>query len=355
MARLKQRQCLTTTFLFQMRSFDSCVSNYVCEHLRNPDTHLKEVWRVLRPGGTYVFRTPNRFHYTAIVSGLTPHSFHVKTANKLRDIDGHDPYPTWYRLNSRGQIRSLAHRANLTVEHLRLVEKEPSYGMSSRALFLTFTAYERLVNSATLFAPFRSSLFVVLRKRSPGLNSSVRILKVTQTYFPYLNMGGPPAKVRAIARALVARGHEVTVLTADRGEARDQRSEVRGQRAKRRRKSKGGRAKGRGGRAEGSRRKAEGRERRAEGRERGAKSKGGRTEIRGGRRMTTAWRRFTCPRGRTTGRPRSIPASCAFAPIASANTTWSISTVSTICSARWLAVTRPRAAARGSTRARGPS
>jgi glycosyltransferase involved in cell wall biosynthesis len=45
----------------------------------------------------------------------------------------------------------------------------------------------------------------------------MRILKVTQTYFPYLQMGGPPAKVRAIARALVARGHEVTVLTADRG------------------------------------------------------------------------------------------------------------------------------------------
>jgi glycosyltransferase involved in cell wall biosynthesis len=45
----------------------------------------------------------------------------------------------------------------------------------------------------------------------------MRILKVTQTYFPYLNMGGPPAKVRAIARALVARGHQVTVLTADRG------------------------------------------------------------------------------------------------------------------------------------------
>ena len=70
-----------------------------------------------------------------------------------------------------------------------------------------------------------------------------RILKVTQTYFPYFNMGGPPAKVRAIARALVQRGHEVTVLTADRGgeeeaggsgsrqTAGSERSEVRGQRS----------------------------------------------------------------------------------------------------------------------------
>jgi glycosyltransferase involved in cell wall biosynthesis len=46
----------------------------------------------------------------------------------------------------------------------------------------------------------------------------MRILKTTQTYYPYLSKGGPPAKVRAIASALVRRGHEVTVLTADRGE-----------------------------------------------------------------------------------------------------------------------------------------
>jgi len=46
----------------------------------------------------------------------------------------------------------------------------------------------------------------------------MRILKTTQTYYPYLSKGGPPAKVRAIAKALVGRGHEVTVLTADLGQ-----------------------------------------------------------------------------------------------------------------------------------------
>ncbi len=45
----------------------------------------------------------------------------------------------------------------------------------------------------------------------------MRILKVTQTYYPFLNKGGPTVKVRAIARALVKRGHRVTVLTADWG------------------------------------------------------------------------------------------------------------------------------------------
>lgn len=45
----------------------------------------------------------------------------------------------------------------------------------------------------------------------------MRILKVTQTYYPYLNNGGPPAKVSGIAKMFVRRGHDVTVLTADRG------------------------------------------------------------------------------------------------------------------------------------------
>jgi hypothetical protein len=125
---------------------------------------LREVQRVLRPGGAYVFRTPNRFHYTAMVSGLTPHSFHLKMANKLRAIDGHDPYPTWYRLNSRNRIKEFASAAGFEVDYLRLVEKEPSYGMSSRVLFLIFTAYERVVNSADIFSFLRSTLFVVLRK-----------------------------------------------------------------------------------------------------------------------------------------------------------------------------------------------
>ncbi len=45
----------------------------------------------------------------------------------------------------------------------------------------------------------------------------MRILSVTQTYAPFLEFGGPPVKVRALARGLARRGHDVTVLTADWG------------------------------------------------------------------------------------------------------------------------------------------
>ncbi|HVB34246.1 MAG TPA: glycosyltransferase [Patescibacteria group bacterium] len=45
----------------------------------------------------------------------------------------------------------------------------------------------------------------------------MRILKVTQSYYPFLDRGGPAVKVRALARGLAARGHSVTVLTTDLG------------------------------------------------------------------------------------------------------------------------------------------
>jgi glycosyltransferase involved in cell wall biosynthesis len=45
----------------------------------------------------------------------------------------------------------------------------------------------------------------------------MRILNVTQTYFPFLEFGGPPVKVRALSQQLVKLGHKVTVLTADWG------------------------------------------------------------------------------------------------------------------------------------------
>jgi glycosyltransferase involved in cell wall biosynthesis len=57
----------------------------------------------------------------------------------------------------------------------------------------------------------------------------MRILSVTETYAPFLEFGGPPVKVRALAQGLAEIGNEVTVLTADWGlEARMSKAEESG-------------------------------------------------------------------------------------------------------------------------------
>lgn len=153
-------------FPFEDAMFDGCVSDYVIEHVKDAEVHLREVARVLKPGAAYVFRTPNRYHYIAGVSALTPHWFHELVANRLRAQHGrvHDPYPTVYAMNSRASVRRLAGQCGMAVEELRMVEKAPSYGLAARPLFLAFMAYERLVNATDWAADLRSNIFAVLRR-----------------------------------------------------------------------------------------------------------------------------------------------------------------------------------------------
>lgn len=45
----------------------------------------------------------------------------------------------------------------------------------------------------------------------------LHVLKVTQSYFPFIERGGPAVKVRSLARGLARKGHSVSVLTSDLG------------------------------------------------------------------------------------------------------------------------------------------
>lgn len=45
----------------------------------------------------------------------------------------------------------------------------------------------------------------------------MRVLNVTQVYYPYFDKGGPVAKIKGLCDALAQRGHQVEVVTADQG------------------------------------------------------------------------------------------------------------------------------------------
>jgi SAM-dependent methyltransferase len=158
------------TYPYDDDHFDACVSDFVLEHVADPQSHLSEVRRVLKPGAPYVFRTPNLWHYVYLVSRVTPQSVHLRLANKARALseDAHDPYPTVYAVNTAGAVRRAATGAGLEVDVLNRREYEPSYGMSSRALFMPFMAYERVVNSSERVAFMRSTIQAVLRVPAGG-------------------------------------------------------------------------------------------------------------------------------------------------------------------------------------------
>jgi SAM-dependent methyltransferase len=146
--------------------FDGCVSNYVLEHVEDVETHFREIARVLRPSGCYLFRTPNLYHYVALSARVLSHTVHASVANRLRALpaDAHEPWPTRYRANTPRRIRGLADKVGFHVADLTLIEPEPSYARASRMLFYPLMAYERLVNSGSWAQAFRANILGVLQR-----------------------------------------------------------------------------------------------------------------------------------------------------------------------------------------------
>ena len=151
---------------FEDATFDACASNFVLEHVEHPLDHFREVARVLRPGGVYCVRTPNLFHYVSMTAHLLPHSIHLMLANRLRGLgnDAHDPYPTWFRSNTRSKLRKLCRMAGLGEPQIIMLEPEPSYGRAHPILFYTFMAYERVVNSSRMLQGMRITILFSARK-----------------------------------------------------------------------------------------------------------------------------------------------------------------------------------------------
>ncbi len=135
-------------------SFDLVFADNVLEHLADPVSVFLEVSRVLKPGGRFLFKTPNKSHYMPLISRLTPHSFH-RYVNRKRGRAEDDTFPTHYRANSRAEVARIAAAAGFTVESIELVDGRPEYLRMFAATYLAGLAYERLVNALPVLERFR--------------------------------------------------------------------------------------------------------------------------------------------------------------------------------------------------------
>jgi SAM-dependent methyltransferase len=147
---------------FSSQSFDLVFCDNVLEHLDDPESVLREVARVLKPGGTFLAKTPNRTHYMPLIASVTPTSFH-RFINRVRGRGVADTFPTRYRINTPAAVRATAERCGLQVTSIELVEGRPEYLRFNALTYLLGWLYERTVNSIGFLQRFRILLLIELR------------------------------------------------------------------------------------------------------------------------------------------------------------------------------------------------
>jgi SAM-dependent methyltransferase len=147
---------------FAAESFDLASANMVLEHLDKPVAMFQEVRRVLAPGGSFIFHTPNLHGYATIGARLLPQRSKVALADVLEGRSAEDVFPTHYRANDIGHIESLAREAGLEVVMLRLIATDAVFALVPPLALLELLWIRLLLTHR--FQRLRPNLIGILRR-----------------------------------------------------------------------------------------------------------------------------------------------------------------------------------------------
>ena len=157
---------LTTNVIpYPDNSFDVVFADNVMEHVDEPTVVFNEIRRVLKPGGVFLAKTPNKGHYMPVIARITPTWFH-RYYNRLRGREAIDTFPTRYRCNTRSDVARHAAAAALRVREVRFVEGRPEYLRLTALTYLFGYLYERIVNLSALFSGIRCVMVFELEKKA---------------------------------------------------------------------------------------------------------------------------------------------------------------------------------------------
>lgn len=121
-------------------SVDLAVARYVLEHVEDPIAFFRNLSRVLKPGGKFIFLTPNRWHPAMIASHWLPYGLKQQILELTKRADPQDVFPTCYLLNSARAVKQAVQRCGLEASELQTREIQPC-GYLDFSVLGYFTSY----------------------------------------------------------------------------------------------------------------------------------------------------------------------------------------------------------------------
>ena len=142
--------------------FDLVTSNMVFEHLKAPMIQLKEINRVLKPGGTLLFHTPNALSYGMRAAKLIPEPIKKKLVWLLEGRKEEDVFPAYYKINTIKDINSIAELSGFVVDKLKMITSAAEFVMIPPLVIFELIAIKIMMKDQ--MKAFRTNIIARLTK-----------------------------------------------------------------------------------------------------------------------------------------------------------------------------------------------
>jgi SAM-dependent methyltransferase len=153
-----------TRLPFKDDSFDLVTANMVVEHLDQPDVQFREVSRVLRPGGVFIFHTPSAYGYPTTLARFVPRGPKLMFVRLLEGRKAADVYPAYYRANTRRRIAELSRLTGMELAELKMLVTDAMFN-SIPPLAAVELVWIRLLMTKPL-KQLRTNVIAIMRKRA---------------------------------------------------------------------------------------------------------------------------------------------------------------------------------------------
>lgn len=145
-------------------SVDVAYSRSVMEHVRDVELAFTEIHRVLKPGGYYIFLTPNFYDYASLIAAVVPNSWHPWIVNRTEGRDTKDTFPTHYRCNTQRKIKAICRNNKFKIQEIKYLSQYPNYFIFNKVLFRLGCMYARFLQDNSLLQSLQGWILCTLRK-----------------------------------------------------------------------------------------------------------------------------------------------------------------------------------------------